>query len=83
MTDIAVAIKALEDNGIEGFESSGILVIPCDSPDDIYDMAGKARRIFKEIGFEKSWQIDPYYLERRKTLSGKMFLDGSQEIHAI
>ena len=75
MTDIGIAIKALKDAGIEGFESSGILVIPCSSPEEILNMASKARRIFKEIGFEKSWQIDPYFVERHSGLREEMFGD--------
>ena len=75
MTDIPVAIESLKKNGIEAFELSNILVIPVDKPDDIYPMANKARRVFKEIGYEKSWQIDPYYYEKRQTLNGEMYLN--------
>lgn len=75
MTDIPVAIGALKENGIEAFELSNILVIPVEKPGDIYPMANKARRVFKEIGYEKSWQIDPYYYEKRQTLTGDMYLN--------
>ena len=75
MIDIDEAVNILKMRGIEAFELSGVLTVPCESPDDIYDMADKLRRIFKEIGFEKSWRIDPYYLEHRKTLTGEMYAD--------
>lgn len=82
MTDIGKAIEALKEHNIESFDGHGILVIPASSPEDIYPMAEKARRIFKEIGFEKSWRIDPYYLDKRASLTGAMF-DNSQKLHAI
>lgn len=75
MIDIDEAIKCLKERGIEAFELGGVLTVPCESPDDIYDTAEKLRRIFKEIGFDKSWRIDPYYLEHRKTLTGEMYAD--------
>lgn len=71
--DIQEGVRILEENGIESFEGSGILVIPCSSPDEIYDLANKVRRIFKECGYNKSWQIDPYYFDRRQSLTGQMF----------
>jgi hypothetical protein len=61
MTDIPAAIAELEKYGIEAFELSNILVIPCGSPEEIYMLANKVRRIFKGIDYQKSWQIDPYY----------------------
>jgi len=61
MTDIPTAIAELEKYGIESFELSNILVIPCGSPEEIYMLANKVRRIFKGIDYQKSWQIDPYY----------------------
>ena len=79
MTDIGKAIKHLKENGVEAFEDNGILVIPCSSPEEIYDLAGKARRLFKEIDYQKSWQINPYYYEK------KTFFDEepSQELHVF
>lgn len=73
MTDIDIAIKKLKESGIEGFERMGILVIPVSSPDDIYDMATRCRRIFKEIEYEKSWQIDPYYIQNKDSLREAMY----------
>jgi len=69
------AVSILKERGIEAFELSGVLTVPCSSPDDIYNTAEKLRKIFKEIGFDKSWRIDPYYLEHRKTLTGEMYAD--------
>lgn len=82
-TDIDRAILYLKNHGIDAFNQDSILVIPCSSPEEIYDMAGKARRLFKEIGYEKSWRIDPYYFDRKNSLIGQMFDDKSQEIHSI
>lgn len=76
---ISDAVLELKARGIESFEGSGILIIPCSSPEEIYDMAGKVRRIFKEIGYEKSWQIDPYYLDKH----ARTFDEPSQELHSI
>lgn len=86
MTDIGKAIDALKAIGIEAFEGAGILIIPASSPEEIFDLANRCRRLFKEIDYQKSWQIDPYYLERRNAISGKMFLnnlDDSQKLHAL
>ena len=82
MTDILKAIEALKDVGIEAFEGHGILVIPASSPEDIYPMAEKARRVFKEIGYEKSWRIDPYFFDKRSSLTSAMY-DDSQELHTV
>ena len=60
------AIKYLKENGIEAFEGSGILVIPCSNPEEIYDMVGKVKNLLKDVGYEKSWQIDPYYYQRKR-----------------
>ena len=83
MISIDEAIKCLKERGIEAFELSGVLTVPCESPDDIYDMAEKLRRIFKEIGYEKSWRIDPYYLEHRKTLAADMYDDLAKNTQPI
>lgn len=61
MTDILAAINALKEKGIEAFDVSNMLVIPVSNPEDIYPTVGKVRRIFKEIDYQKSWRIDPYY----------------------
>lgn len=82
MTDISKAIDALKQHNIEAFEGHGILVIPASKPEEIYPLAEKARRVFKEIGYDKSWRIDPYYFEKRSSLTGQMF-DDSQELHTV
>lgn len=83
MISIDEAINVLKERGIEAFELSGVLTVPCESPDDIYNMADKLRRIFKDIGFEKSWRIDPYYLEHRKTLVASMYDDLAKNTQPI
>lgn len=65
MSDISTAIAELAKRGIEAFELNNILVIPVEIPEDIYPTVEKARRIFREIGYEKSWMVDPYYYEKR------------------
>ena len=80
MTDIGKAIKHLEVNGVEAFESSGILVIPCSSPEEIYDCANLVRRLFKEIGYNKSWQIDPYYIDRHCGLTASMYGGNDEKV---
>lgn len=73
--DISQAVKELEKMGIEAFEGKGsILVISCESHEEIYNMAEKARRIFREIGYYKSWQIDHYFYQRRRNEDGSVFL---------
>ena len=67
------AIESLKSLGIEAFELDGILVIPCSKPEDIYETANKARRVFKECGYEKSWRVDPYFYSRQDTLTHQMF----------
>lgn len=62
------ALKALYK--ISAFEDSGILVIPCSSHEEIFDIANKVRSLFKEIGYEKSWRIDPYFYDPNKRMKG-------------
>ena len=83
MIDSDKAVDILKERGIESFVLGGVLTVPCSSPDDIYDMAEKLRKIFKEIGFEKSWRIDPYYFDKRQTLTATMYDEPSQELHSI
>lgn len=71
------AIKRLKSEGLEAIEVGGILVIPFDyvhecTDDEFYKLISKVKSIFKEIGFEKSWQIDPYYYERKRHADGSV-----------
>ncbi len=77
------AVSILKERGIEAFELGGVLTVPCESPDDIYNTAEKLRKIFKEIGFDKSWRIDPYYLEHKKSLIASMYDENSQNLHVL
>ena len=72
-SDVNGALLYLKENDIEAFEVDNILTIPVSKPEEIYDMATKARRLFKEIGFEKSWRIDPYYIEHHSGLREEMY----------
>ena len=75
MSDILAAMTRLNEDGIESFEKSGILIIPCTNPDDIFDLATRARRIFKEIRYEKSWQVDPYYYQKKRYSDGSVVME--------
>lgn len=70
---IEKAIAALKEQGIEAFELMSILTIPVESPEDIEPMVTKCTTLFKEIGYNKSWRIDPYYYEKHQSLSAEMF----------
>lgn len=71
MTDISMAIDYLETKGIKSHETAGILEIPVDSPSDVLDMASIVKHHLQDIGYDKSWQINPYYYENKE----KMFND--------
>lgn len=71
--DISDAVKKLKEHGIEAFEGKGILVIPCSTPEEIFDLANDVRRIFKEVGYNKSWQINPYYYDKKQSLTDIMY----------
>ena len=73
MNNVDKAILYLKENGIDAFEVDRILTIPVSKPEEIYDMASTVRRLFKEIGFDKSWRIDPYYIEHHSGLHEDMF----------
>lgn len=72
MTDISAAIARLKKDNIESFAGPGILIIPCNDPEAIYGLVTKARRIFKEIGYDKSWQVDPYYWDKHRKEDGSI-----------
>lgn len=73
------AIAALKELGIESFELMGILTIPVESPEDIEPMVSKCTTLFKEIGYNKSWRVDPYYYEHHQSLAAEMFDNQSAE----
>ena len=61
MTNIDIAIDHLKRYEIEAVEKSGILVIPCNGPQELFETVNKVRRYLKEIEYEKSWEVDPYF----------------------
>lgn len=73
MTDIDQAINYLESNGIDSHNSAGILEIPVDGPEDIVEMVSKAKKLLQDIGYDKSWQINPYYYENKESLAHDMY----------
>ena len=74
MTQMDKAVAYLKENGIESFEGAGILIIPASSPEEIYDLVSRVRRLFKQIGYEKSWQIDPYYYQKKRNTDGSVII---------
>lgn len=73
MTDIDQAINYLEEKGIKSHNTAGILEIPVDSPEDIVDMVSKAKKYLQDIGYDKSWQINPYYYDEKASLTHDMY----------
>lgn len=70
---IEKAIEFLKSKGIESFERMGILVIPVESAEQLDQVAKDIKRLLNECGYNKSWSIDPYYYEKKKTLEGEMY----------
>ena len=65
MTDIKLAADYLKKQGIEAVEGASILVIPASSPLEVVDLVGVVKRHLNDIGYDKSWIIDPYYYESK------------------
>lgn len=57
------------------YEHMGILVIPMCDLSKLGQCAGRLKKIFKEIGYEKSWSIlpNPHYFERKDSVTGEMY----------
>lgn len=66
------AIIFLKEHGIEAFENAGILVVPVSTPEEIYEKVSVIKNLLKEVGYEKSWQIDPYYYQRKRHENGQV-----------
>ena len=75
---IEKAIEYLKENGIESFERMGVLIIPTDSPEDLDVKASKIKKLLLACGYEKSWSIDPYYFEKRQTITSAMYDDNRE-----
>ncbi len=64
------AVGHLRRRGISSFELSGILVIPV-SPSDVDrldSIAKNVKRTLDEIGYDKSWCLNPYHKETPKEM---------------
>lgn len=70
---IEMAIKKLKEKGIESFELMGILVIPVSSCEHLDQIAKDIKRLLDDIGYDKSWRLDPYYYERHESVIGEMY----------
>ncbi len=57
------------------YEHMGILVIPVFDVSKLSQYAGRLKKIFKEIGYEKSWSIisNPHYFERKESVIGETY----------
>ncbi len=60
------AIEYLSTKGIEAFEENNILVIPAESPEHLDRVAKTIKRYLQECGYDKSWKLDPYYIQHRE-----------------
>lgn len=58
------AIAYLNSKGIASFEHAGVLVIPVSAPTDIDTTVRNVKRYLKEVGYDKSWMVSPYFYER-------------------
>ena len=71
MSDAGAAIAYLKENNIEAIEAGGVVMIPFanlnENPDEFYALISRVKSLFKDIGYEKSWQVDPHYWERHKS----------------
>lgn len=79
MTDISAAMKYLKENEIDAVEVGGILVIPYDyihdgDADEIYKVISKLKGLLKDIDFNKSWMIDPYYYDKKRYEDGSVVI---------
>ena len=78
MSDISKAIAHLKENGIDAVEVGGLVVIPYnyihDDPNKFCDTISKLKSLLKDIDYHKSWQIDPYYYEKKRNEDGSVVL---------
>ena len=70
MTDVSRAVEYLKSKNIEAFDGSGILVVPCQGPSEVVERVSTVKRYLKEIEYDKSWQINPYYYDEFKRMKG-------------
>lgn len=76
---IEEAVKHLKEKDIEAIDGGNILVIPfnyvekCFSSEDIANFVNTIKHHLQDVGYDKSWQINPYYYERKESLAGEMF----------
>lgn len=68
---IEEAISFLNEKNIEAIDGGNILVIPfnyiekCFSAEELVNFISMIKHHLQDIGYDKSWQINPYYLEKR------------------
>ena len=74
MSDIDAAIAHLKANDIEAVDGGGILIVPYDYisefPEEFTNIVSKVKHLLNEIGYDKSWQIDPHYNTKRRLEDG-------------
>lgn len=69
------AIEYLKEHDIESFELSGVLVIPVSSANEILPMVSNVKAYLKDISYNKSWAVDPYFYEKRGKIEHDLFGD--------
>ena len=73
------AVKYLKEKGIEAIDGGNILVIPfnyiekCFSADDMANFVNTIKHYLHDAGYEKSWQINPYYYANKESLTHDMY----------
>ena len=72
MDKMEIAIKRLKEANFQAFEQAGILVIPCEGPEVLEETVSYVKSILKEIGYDKSWRVDPYFFDE-KALEREMY----------
>ncbi len=69
-------IEHLKENGYDAVEVGGVLVIPYDyihdDPDKFCDTISRLKSLLKDVDYDKSWQIDPYYYDRKRNEDGSV-----------
>lgn len=78
MSDINKVIDHLKENDIDAVEVGSALVIPYDYIHDDADkfcgMVSKIKGLLRDVDYDKSWQIDPYYYDRKRNEDGSVIV---------
>ena len=71
-------IEHLKENGYDAVEVGGVLVIPYDyihdDADKFCDAITQIKGLLRDVDYDKSWQIDPYYYDRKRNEDGSVIV---------